>query len=84
MELFFENLLYLHIGPRDEDFPMKEDLCVSAVLMVNPAVIHDDPCFRQVQEITKAFRLELLFQGGRLVEIQSETMSLVLSTRTFE
>ncbi len=42
MELHFKNLLFLFIGPRDEEMPMSEDTCVSAVLMVNPAIEHVD------------------------------------------
>src|SRR6266404_445696 len=35
MELHFKNLLFLHVGPRDEEMPMSEDDCVAAVLMVD-------------------------------------------------
>jgi hypothetical protein len=41
MELHFKNLLFLHVGPRDEEMPMSEDTCVSAVLMVDPVVQHE-------------------------------------------
>src|SRR5438477_4192293 len=77
MELHFKNLLFLFVGPRDEEIPMSEDTCVAAVLMVNPALKHDDPYIRQVQEITKSFRLAFQFQSGRVIEIESETVELV-------
>ena len=77
MELHFKNLHSLFIGPRDEEMPMSEDSCVSAVLMVNPAIEHDDPYMRQVQEITKSFRLAFKFQSGRVIEIESQIVELV-------
>jgi hypothetical protein len=77
MELHFKNLLFRRIGPRDEEMPMSEDSCVSAVLMVDPAIEHDDPYMRQVQEITDSFRLVFQFQSGRVIEVESETVELV-------
>jgi hypothetical protein len=77
MELHFKNLLFLHVGPRNEEMPMSEDDCVSAVLMVNPAIEHDDPYMRQVQEITNSFRLVFKFQSARVIEIESEVVELV-------
>jgi hypothetical protein len=64
MELHFKNLLFLPVGPRDEEMPMSEDSCVSDVLMVDPAIEHDDPYMRQVQEVTDSFRLVFLFQSA--------------------
>ncbi len=40
--MHFKNLHFLLVGPRDEEMPMSEDSCVAAVLMVDPAVEHDD------------------------------------------
>jgi hypothetical protein len=77
MELHFKNLLFLLVGPRDEEMPMSEDSCVSAVLMVNPAIKHDDQYMRQVQEITNSFRLVFQFQSRRVIEIESEIVGLV-------
>ena len=77
MDLYFKNLLFLSVGPRDEEMPMSEDSCVSAVLMVDPAIEHDDPYMRQVQEITDSFRLVFQFQSGRVIEVESETVGLV-------
>ena len=77
MELHFKNLLFLLVGPRDAEMPMSEDSCVSAVLMVNPAIKHDDPYVRQVQEITNSFRLAFQFQSRRVIEIESEIVGLV-------
>jgi len=77
MELHFKNLLFLLVGPRDEEMPMSEDSCVSAVLMVNPTIKHDDPYTRQVQEITNSFRLVFQFQSRRVIEIESEIVGLV-------
>jgi len=77
MELHFKNLLFLLVGPRDEEMPMSEDSCVSAVLMVNPTIKHDDPYMRQVQEITNSFRLVFQFQSRRVIEIESEIVGLV-------
>jgi len=77
MELHFKNLLFLDVGPRDEEMPMSEDSCLSAVLMVNPSIEHNDPYMRQVQEITKSFRLAFKFQSRRVIEIESEVVELV-------
>lgn len=77
MELHFKNLLFLSVGPRDEEMPISEDSCVLAVLMVNPAIEHDDLYMRQVQEITKSFRLAFQFQSRRVIEIESEIVELV-------
>jgi len=76
MELHFKNLLFLLVGPRDEEMPMSEDSCVSAVLMVNPTIKRDDPYMRQVQEITNSFRLVFQFQSRRVIEIESEIVGL--------
>jgi len=77
MELHFKNLHFLLVGPRDEQMPMSEDSCVSAVLMVDPAIEHDDPYMRRVQEITNSFRLVFQFQSARVIEIESEIVELV-------
>jgi hypothetical protein len=77
MELRFENLIFLYVGPRDEEMPMTEDSCVSAVLMVNPAIEHDELYLRQVREITSSFRLAFQFQSRRVIEIESEIVKLV-------
>jgi len=77
MELHFRNLIFLLVGPRDEEMPMSEDSCVSSVLMVNPTIKHDDPFMRQVQEITNSFRLLFQFQSKRVIEIESEMVGLV-------
>jgi hypothetical protein len=77
MELHFKNLLFLFVGPRNEEMPMSEDSCVGAVLMVNPTIQHDDQYMRQVQETTKSFRLAFQFQSGRVIEIESEIVELV-------
>jgi hypothetical protein len=77
MELHFKNLLFLRVGPRDEEMPMSEDSCVSAVLMVDPTIEHDDPYRRQVREITDSFRLVFQFQSARVIEIESEVVELV-------
>lgn len=77
MELHFKNLLFLFVGPRDEEMPMSEDSCVSEVLMVNPATKHDDPYMRQVQELTNSFRLAFQFHSGRVIEIESAIVKLV-------
>src|SRR5262249_32945987 len=76
MELYFKNLLSLHIGPRDQDMPMTEDTCVSAVLMVNPAIQHDEPYMRQIQAMSDSFRLLFQFQSARIIEIESEIVEL--------
>ena len=77
MELHFKSLLFLLVGPRDAKMPMSEDSCVSTVLMVNPAIKHDDLHMRQVQEITNSFRLAFQFQSRRVIEIESEIVGLV-------
>jgi hypothetical protein len=77
MELHFKNLLFLRVGPRDEEMPMKEDSCVSAVLMVDPAIEYDEPYMRQVREMTASFRLAFQFQSARVIEIESEVVQLV-------
>jgi hypothetical protein len=77
MELHFEDLLFLHVGPRDEEIPMTEDSCVSAVLMVSTTIEHEELYLRQVREITSSFRLAFQFQSARVIEIESETVKLV-------
>ena len=77
MELHFENLVFLHVGPRDEEMPMTEDSCVSAILMVNPTIEHDELYMRQVLEMTSSFRLAFQFQSRRVIEIESEIVKLV-------
>jgi hypothetical protein len=77
MELHFKNLLFLHVGPRDEEMPTKEDSCVSAVLVVDPTIEHDEPYMRQVRKMTSSFRLVFLFQSARVIEIESEIVQLV-------
>jgi hypothetical protein len=77
MELHFDNLLFLHVGPRDEEMPMTEDSCVSVVLMVSPTIEHDDLYIRQVRKMTSSFRLAFRFQSARVIEIESEIVKLV-------
>ena len=76
MELYFRNLLSLHVGLRDAAMPMTEDTCVSAVLRVDPAIQNEEPYLRQVLTMTDSFRLLFLFQSARNIEIGSETVEL--------
>jgi hypothetical protein len=76
MELYFKNLLFLHVGERDEEMPMTEDTCVSAILKVDPATQNDEPYLRQVLTMTNFFHLLFLFQSARKIEIASETVEL--------
>jgi hypothetical protein len=76
MELYFKNLVFVHVGPRDKEMPLTEDACVSAVLKVDPVIQNDVPYLRQVLTVTHAFRLVFLFQSAHAIEIESETVEL--------
>lgn len=79
MNLYFDELLFLKISPRDWEMPFTEDSCVSHILKVDPNVQHDDPFFRtrKVWGDDDDFRLVFLFHSARSIEIESETVELV-------
>jgi len=76
MQLYFKDLLFLNIGQRDDEMPMKEDWCVSDVLQVDPKSTNAEPYLRQVLTMTDSFRLLFLFQSARAIEIESKTAEL--------
>jgi hypothetical protein len=79
MKLYFDDLLLLKIGPRDPDMPFTEDGCVPQILKVDPSIQHDDPFMRTRKNWAPgdSFRLAFLFQSGRVIEIESETVELI-------
>ena len=77
MELVFRDLMFLHVGPRDEELPMTEDGCVAGILKVDPSIQHAEPYMRQVLHPDDSYRLAFLFQSGRVIEIESITVELV-------
>ena len=79
MKLYFDDLLLLKIGPRDPDMPFTEDGCVRQILKVDPSIQHDDPFMRTRKNWAPgdSFRLAFLFQSGRVIEIESETVELI-------
>jgi len=77
MELYFKKLIFLQIGPRDDELPMSEDRCVSTILKVDPNVQQDDPQMRQLLEPSDSFRLLFQFQSARMFEIDSDSVELV-------
>src|ERR1700675_1367717 len=76
VELRFEKLIFLNVGPRDEELPMSEDRCVSDVLRVDPNIVHEQPHMRQVQDLRDSFRLAFSFQSARVIEIESDIVKL--------
>lgn len=77
VQLFFDNVSYLHVGPRDHEMPMSEDSCVAAILRVDPKTANEDPHKRQVHNQISHFRLVFVFWSQRTVEIESETVELI-------
>ena len=79
MNLYFDDLQFLKIGPRDPEMPFTEDGCVSAVIRVDPNVQHEDPYMRgkNVWAPEDPFRLVFLFQSARQIEIESKTVELI-------
>jgi hypothetical protein len=79
MKLYFDDLLFLKVSPRDPDMPFTEDGCVSHILKVDPNIQHDDPFMRTRTNWAPGdfFRLALLFQSGRVIEIESGTAELI-------
>jgi hypothetical protein len=79
MKLYFDDLLFLKIGPRDADMPFTEDGCVSHILKVDPNIDHDDPFMRARKNWgpDDSFRLVFQFQSRRTIEIESHTVELI-------
>ena len=77
VELHFKKLLYLSIGPRDDELEMSEDTCVSDIVKVNPNIVHEEPIMRAVSETSNSFRLRFQFQSARVIEIESDRVELV-------
>ena len=79
MKLYFDNLQFLKISPRDPDMPFTEDACVRHILKVDPEIQHDDPYMRTRNNWAPddSFRLVFQFQSGRIIEIESETVELI-------
>jgi hypothetical protein len=79
MNLYFDDLQFLKIGPRDPDMPFTEDACVSHILKVDPNIQHDDPFIRarKVWGPDEPYRLVFLFQSARVIELESKTVELI-------
>jgi hypothetical protein len=79
MELHFYNLTSLSVTPRDAELPLTEDSCVSAVIKVDRNLQREDPYMRTRRDwrTDESFRLMFLFQGGRTIEIESESAELI-------
>jgi hypothetical protein len=76
MELVFKDLLFLHVGPRDEELPITEDGCVARILKVDPD-ISGEPYMREIRHPDDSFRLAFQFQSQRVIEIESVVADLV-------
>jgi hypothetical protein len=77
VQLFFDNVSFLHVGLRDHEMPMREDSCVSAILKVDPNAANDDPPKRPLHDLAAHFRLAFVFCSQRIIELESETVELV-------
>lgn len=79
MNLYFDDLLFLNITPRDPEMPFTEDACVSHILKVDPNTQHHDPFMRtrNLWAPDDSFRLVFLFQSARVIEIESKTVELI-------
>lgn len=79
MELHFYGLNFLSVTPRDAELPISEDSCVSAVIKVDRNLHREDPYMRTRRDwgTDESFRLMFLFQGGRTIEIESESAELI-------
>jgi len=79
MNLYFDDLQFLKIGPRDPDMPFTEDACVSQILKVDPNIQHDDPFMRAraAWGPHDPYRLVFLFQSARVIELESKTVELI-------
>ena len=79
MNLYFGDLQFLKISPRDPGMPLTEDSCVSDILKVDPNIQYDDPYMRTRRNWAPgdSFRLVFQFQSGRTIEIESATVELI-------
>jgi hypothetical protein len=80
VELWFRNLEFLKIGPRDEELPLTEDTCVADILQVDPAIQAEEPRLRAINAVEGGngqFHLCFVFQSGRTIEIGSQRVELV-------
>src|SRR3954465_14494880 len=78
MKLRFADLNYLEVTERDPELPMSEDSCLASVSKINKD--RSKPRKFRTQEswsIGDEFCLWFQFQGGREIEIDSETVQLV-------
>ncbi len=79
MELHFEGLKFLHVGPRDPELPMTEDESVASVMKVEATSREPSPWLRTKKSWREedAFRLVFEFQSARTIEIESESVQLI-------
>jgi hypothetical protein len=79
MKLYFDDLKFLKVNPRDPEMPFTEDACVASILKVDPYIEHDDPFMRtrKTWGPNDRFRLVFLFQSARQIELESETVELI-------
>jgi hypothetical protein len=76
--LLFTGLKSMVISQRDEELPLSEDLCVSGISKVvpGPGEKPENRTKRQ-WESGDPFHLLFQFQGGRSMEVNSETVELI-------
>lgn len=79
IKLYFEGLLFLRITQRDPELPLKEDTCVSSIVLVDPQIQHDELYMRTRHswKPDDSFRLVFEFQSERLIEIEARTVELI-------
>jgi hypothetical protein len=79
MKLYFDDLKFLKVNPRDPEMPFTEDACVRFILKVDPDIDHEDPFMRtrKMWGPNDRFRLVFLFQSARQIELESETVELI-------
>jgi len=76
--LIFGDLRQLAVSARDEDLPLSEDLCISAISKIIPDQTKE-PQYRTKREWHEgeSFHLLFEFQSERSIEIDAETVELV-------
>jgi hypothetical protein len=78
LELRFEDLEFLKVGPRDSGPPLGEDPWVSDIVRLEPSIEEDDPDLRDTRNFdsSDAVRLLFRFSSCRTIEIGSGTVEL--------
>jgi hypothetical protein len=78
LDIWFRDLSFLKIGPRDDELPLTEDTCVADILLVDPDVKNDDPYLRiaNTADGNSSFHLLFAFQSRRSIEIGARIAEL--------